>query len=132
LQPRVLRFGFLQDGDIAVGIFPQREKIFVGGERPNAAVSASAHCEVLDSIGRPAMLQRLSVQNSMAMKACAVLLARIVNRTDVGVIIAMMLISVELQMMSVQSRPSPRAGSDLGLEGLGYSARQEFQCNEAV
>ena len=37
LQLRVLRLGFLQDGDVGVGIFPQREKIFVGGERPNAS-----------------------------------------------------------------------------------------------
>jgi hypothetical protein len=34
LQLRVLRFSFLQDGD--VGVFLRREKIFVGGERPNA------------------------------------------------------------------------------------------------
>ena len=31
LQLRVLRFGFLQDGNVGVGVFPQREKIFVGG-----------------------------------------------------------------------------------------------------
>jgi hypothetical protein len=37
LQLRVLRFGFLQDGNVEVGVFPQREKIFVGGERPNAS-----------------------------------------------------------------------------------------------
>src|ERR1700757_818589 len=35
-QLRVLRFGFLQDGNVGVGVFPQREKIFVGGERSNA------------------------------------------------------------------------------------------------
>jgi hypothetical protein len=37
LQLRVFRFGFLQDGDVGVGIFPQRKKIFVGGERPNTS-----------------------------------------------------------------------------------------------
>jgi len=36
LELRVLRFGFLQDGNVGVGVFPQRKKIFVGGERPNA------------------------------------------------------------------------------------------------
>jgi hypothetical protein len=36
MQLRVLRFGFLQDGNVGVGVFPQRKKIFVGGERPNA------------------------------------------------------------------------------------------------
>lgn len=36
LQLRVFRFGFLQDGHIEVGVFPQREKILVGDERPDA------------------------------------------------------------------------------------------------
>src|ERR1019366_9126047 len=36
LQLRVLRFGLLQDGDVGVGVFPEREKIFVSGERPDA------------------------------------------------------------------------------------------------
>src|SRR5579864_973074 len=36
LQLRVLRFGFFQDGNVGVGVFPQRKKIFVGGERPDA------------------------------------------------------------------------------------------------
>ena len=39
LQFRVLRLGFLQDGNVrsvsGVGVFPEREKIFVGGERPD-------------------------------------------------------------------------------------------------
>src|SRR4029077_2505379 len=29
-------FGFLQNGNFGVGVFPQREEIFVGGKRPNA------------------------------------------------------------------------------------------------
>jgi hypothetical protein len=29
LQLRVLGLGFLQDGDVGVGIFPEREEIFV-------------------------------------------------------------------------------------------------------
>ena len=33
LQVRVLRFGLLQDGDVGVGVFPEGEEIFVGGER---------------------------------------------------------------------------------------------------
>src|ERR1035437_6227085 len=37
LQLRVLGFGLLQDGNVGVGVFPEREEIFVGGERPDAA-----------------------------------------------------------------------------------------------
>ena len=33
LQLRILRFGFLQDGDVGVGVFPKGEEIFAGGER---------------------------------------------------------------------------------------------------
>jgi hypothetical protein len=36
LQFRVLGFGLLQDGDVGVGIFPQDQEVFVGGERPSA------------------------------------------------------------------------------------------------
>src|ERR1019366_1626776 len=36
LQLRVLRLGLLQDGDVGVGVFPEGEEIFVGGERPDA------------------------------------------------------------------------------------------------
>jgi hypothetical protein len=36
LQLRVLCLGFLQDGDVGVGVFPEREEIFVGGECPYA------------------------------------------------------------------------------------------------
>ena len=32
----VFRLGFLQDGDVGVGVFPEREEIFAGGERPDA------------------------------------------------------------------------------------------------
>ena len=32
LQLRVLRLGFLQDGDVGVGVFPESEEVFVGGE----------------------------------------------------------------------------------------------------
>jgi hypothetical protein len=31
LQLRVLSLGLLQDGDVGVGVFPEREEIFVGG-----------------------------------------------------------------------------------------------------
>jgi hypothetical protein len=31
LQLRVLPLGFFQDGNVGVGVFPQREKILVGG-----------------------------------------------------------------------------------------------------
>jgi hypothetical protein len=37
LQLRVLRFGLLQDGDVWVGVFPEREEMFVGGERPGTS-----------------------------------------------------------------------------------------------
>jgi hypothetical protein len=36
LQLRVLRRGFLQDKDVGVGVFPEREEVFVSGERSNA------------------------------------------------------------------------------------------------
>ena len=36
LQLLVLRLGLLQDGDVGVGIFPQGEEIFIGGERAYA------------------------------------------------------------------------------------------------
>ena len=36
LQLRVFRFGFLQDGNARVGVFPQREEIFVVGQRSGA------------------------------------------------------------------------------------------------
>ena len=36
MQLRVLGLGFFQDGDVGVGVFPQREKIFVGGKGANA------------------------------------------------------------------------------------------------
>ena len=32
LQLHVLRFGFLKNGDARVGVFPEGEEIFVGGE----------------------------------------------------------------------------------------------------
>ena len=31
LQLRVLGFGLLQDGDVGIGVFPQGQKILVGG-----------------------------------------------------------------------------------------------------
>jgi|SRR5437588_12688645 len=36
LHLRVLRLSFLKDGDVGVGVFPEREEILVGGERPDA------------------------------------------------------------------------------------------------
>jgi hypothetical protein len=30
LQLRVLGFGFLQDGDVGIGVFPEREEILIG------------------------------------------------------------------------------------------------------
>ena len=36
LKLRVLRFGFFQDGDVRVGVFPEGKKIFVSRERPTA------------------------------------------------------------------------------------------------
>jgi hypothetical protein len=35
LQLRVLRLGFFQDGDVRVGVLPEREEMFVGGECPD-------------------------------------------------------------------------------------------------
>jgi hypothetical protein len=36
LQLPVFRFGVLQDGDVGVGVFPEREEVFISGERPDA------------------------------------------------------------------------------------------------
>jgi hypothetical protein len=36
LQTRVLGLGVLQDGDVGVGVCPEGEEIFVGGECPDA------------------------------------------------------------------------------------------------
>jgi hypothetical protein len=36
LQLRVLHLGFLQDRDAGVGVFPEREELFVGSECPDA------------------------------------------------------------------------------------------------
>jgi hypothetical protein len=36
LKSRVLRLGVLQDGGVGVSVFPEREEIFVGGERTDA------------------------------------------------------------------------------------------------
>jgi hypothetical protein len=47
LQPRVLGFGLLQDGDVGVGVFPESEKIFVGGECTDAGGIGICSCEVL-------------------------------------------------------------------------------------
>src|SRR6266571_5510933 len=35
-QLRVLRFGLFEDGDVGVGVFPEREEIFVGSECTDA------------------------------------------------------------------------------------------------
>jgi hypothetical protein len=35
LQLGVLRFGFLQEREVGVGVFPEGEEIFVGAERPD-------------------------------------------------------------------------------------------------
>ena len=38
LQLRIFRLGLLQDGDVRIGVFPEREEIFVGGEGATAGV----------------------------------------------------------------------------------------------
>jgi len=50
LQLRVLRLGFVQDGDVGVGVgvFPEREEVLVGGERPDAGGVGIRPCEVFD------------------------------------------------------------------------------------
>ena len=32
LQLRVLGFGFLQDGDVGIGVFPENQEVLLGGE----------------------------------------------------------------------------------------------------
>src|ERR1019366_4082539 len=36
LQLSVFLFRFFQDGNVGVGVFPESEEIFIGGERPDA------------------------------------------------------------------------------------------------
>ena len=36
LQLRVLRLSFFEDGDVGIGVFPEGEEVFVGGERADA------------------------------------------------------------------------------------------------
>jgi len=46
LQLCVLSFGLLQNGDVAIGVFPEVEEVFVGGECPDAGgicISTSTH-----------------------------------------------------------------------------------------
>jgi hypothetical protein len=46
LQLCVLGFGLLQDGDVGIGIFPEREEVFVGSECPDAGGIGVSACEV--------------------------------------------------------------------------------------
>jgi hypothetical protein len=39
LHLSVLHLGLLQDGNVRVGVFPEGEEIFVGGERTDASQS---------------------------------------------------------------------------------------------
>jgi hypothetical protein len=48
LQLSVLRFGFFQDGDVGVCVFPESEEIFVGGERSDAGRIGIRSLRVLD------------------------------------------------------------------------------------
>ena len=48
LQPGVLGIGLLQDGDVGVGIFPESQEIFVGGESADTGRIGSAPCEFFD------------------------------------------------------------------------------------
>ncbi|MGA6980265.1 MAG: hypothetical protein WBZ11_01800, partial [Candidatus Sulfotelmatobacter sp.] len=50
LQLGIFRFGFFQDGDVGVAVFPEREEIFLGGESARAgevAISRRRHCGAL-------------------------------------------------------------------------------------
>jgi hypothetical protein len=62
MQLRVLRLGLLQDGDVGVGVFPEGEEVFVGGERPDAGSIGlrSLRSSRLQSVGtrRSQMRQR--------------------------------------------------------------------------
>src|ERR1019366_8952862 len=53
LQLRVFGFGLFVDGNLGVGVFPEREKVFVGGERPDAGGIGirSLHSSRLQRIG---------------------------------------------------------------------------------
>ena len=47
LQFRVLRLGFFQDGNVGIGVFPERKKLLISGERPTAGQIGIRPCEVL-------------------------------------------------------------------------------------
>ena len=48
MQPRVLRFGLLKDGNVRVGVFPEGEELLVSRKRPDPAELPSAPCVVFD------------------------------------------------------------------------------------
>src|ERR1700730_65735 len=66
LQLRVLRFGFLQDGDVGGGVFPQREEILIrsaglGGvalERVGTGETEMGECAQREVYGNAAMVQK--------------------------------------------------------------------------
>src|ERR1700730_3256786 len=104
LQFRVLRLGLLQDGDVGVGVFPEGEEIFVGGERPDAGGIGirSLRGSRLQGIGtshsqmrqrsRPAVPDdRAVVENflklgggSTALSGCQVCLSAYIHRIEAG------------------------------------------------
>jgi hypothetical protein len=70
LQLRVLGFGLLQDGDVGVGVFPEREEIFVGGERPHAGsigISAPRSSHLQGVCTGHAQMRQRSVQQFQTM-----------------------------------------------------------------
>ena len=58
LQLGIFRFGFFQDGDVGVAVFPEREEIFVGGESARereVAISWRASLALDGRVARPHM-----------------------------------------------------------------------------
>ena len=43
MQPRVLRLGLLQDGDFGVGVFPERQNLFVSPAQSRSAKLFCSH-----------------------------------------------------------------------------------------
>jgi hypothetical protein len=65
---RVLCFGFFQDGDVGVGIFPERKEVLVGGERTDAGDVGISQVEEI--IGRALEKRQLRYQHTSELVSC--------------------------------------------------------------
>ena len=71
LQLGVLGFRLLQDGDFRVGVFPEREEILIGGERPDAGGIGIRALRQADSFDQVSIALELLAAKATA-SACSV------------------------------------------------------------